>query len=336
MGMPRTVPRTFVLWVGLAMLFAGCSENPPGAALNVPGWVTPNAIPLRTALGAPHTTVESSGRADSSWMSPEAKGEDLLYATNVYTVTVYSYPSGKHVGTLRGFYRPEFECSDKKGNVFITEGGLVEYPHGGTKQIGSFTMGEYFANDCASDPTTGDLAIAWEYGHSKSYLAVYHNGSSTPTLYSKDNMQFFFCGYDSAGNLFADGFNPRVHGHTVLAELPKGGAALKMVTLPMVGGGPVQWDGKYVAVGVPVGTAGADTIYRLTISGSTAKLEGKARFEGAQTLIQWWIDGGRVIGPDDGPSKIWYWDYPKGGSPTKVITKAVFHPAGVTVSRASP
>ena len=53
--------------------------------------------------------------ARKSWMLPEAKSEDLLYVANVYTITVYSYPKGKLVGTLKDFYKPYGECVDKIG-----------------------------------------------------------------------------------------------------------------------------------------------------------------------------------------------------------------------------
>jgi len=90
--------------VAVAML-AGCggSQQPIGA---------PGAMPQTSALA----THADRGK---SWMLPEAKADDLLYISNVYTVTVYSYPKGKHVGTLKGFYEPFGECSDSAGNVFI-------------------------------------------------------------------------------------------------------------------------------------------------------------------------------------------------------------------------
>ena len=47
-----------------------------------------------------------------SWMLPEAKSETLLYVSNVYTITVYSYPKGKLVGTLSDFEKPYGECVD--------------------------------------------------------------------------------------------------------------------------------------------------------------------------------------------------------------------------------
>jgi hypothetical protein len=55
--------------------------------------------------------ARDSGRA-RSWMLPEAKNEALLYVSNVYTITVYSYPKGKLVGTLSDFEKPYGECVD--------------------------------------------------------------------------------------------------------------------------------------------------------------------------------------------------------------------------------
>jgi hypothetical protein len=93
-------------------------------------------------------------------MLPVAKSEDLLYISNVYTVTVYSYPRGRHVGTLKGFYGPERECSDAAGDVFIADGNnVLEYAHGGTKPIESFSLAGYASQSCAVDPATGNLPL---------------------------------------------------------------------------------------------------------------------------------------------------------------------------------
>ena len=267
------------------------------------------------------------GRGDA-WMAPEAKSEDLLYISNVYTVTVYSYPKGKHVGTLKGFYSPLGECSDEAGDVFIANGDtILEYAHGGKRSIQTLTLSGYSAQSCGVDPTTGNLAVTWEKG-SQGYVAVYPDATGNPTLYSNGGMLFNFCGYDSSGDLFADGIN----GSSQVVELPKGGSTLSGITLNQSIGWPgaVQWDGKYVAVG----DEAAEAIYRFAISGSTGTLEGTLDLGDAQSVIEWWIDGKTVVGADDLPSTIWYWRYPAGGSPKKSITKDIFHPAGATISRA--
>ncbi|MGA9275093.1 MAG: hypothetical protein WBV67_16560, partial [Candidatus Cybelea sp.] len=68
----------------------------------------------------------------TSWMLPEAVSEDLLYVTNYSTVMVFTYPAGKHVGTLKGFYSNVGECVDANGDVFVTNFkpvAVYEYAH---------------------------------------------------------------------------------------------------------------------------------------------------------------------------------------------------------------
>jgi hypothetical protein len=261
-------------------------------------------------------------------MLPEAKSEDLLYISNVYTVTVYTYPGGKHVGTLKHFYRPEFECTDKNGDVFIgQESTLYEYAHGGTKPIGTLSTGGYVLGGCAVDPTTGDLAAAADTD-SQGNIAVFKNASGSPSYYSDGKLLFYFCGYDDAGNLYADG--TRDPSGIQFAELPKGSSKFVALTMNQAfeGPGAVQWDGRYLAIGDDA----MNKIYRFSISGSSGTLQGTTTLGGAQSVQQWWIKGKKVIGSDDLPSTVWYWNYPTGGNPTKSITKAVFHPLGATIS----
>lgn len=265
-------------------------------------------------------------------MLPEAKTDDLLYVTNVYTVTVYTYPSGKHVGTIKLPARPELDCSDSVGDVFVGDGDIVyEYAHGGKKPIATFTDSGYLAAGCASDPTTGNLAVAWDEGFSNGYIDVYPGAKGSPVTYSYGNLLPDQCGYDNKGNLYADGIVEDVGIEFV--ELPKGASSLQALSLNQSFGGPgsVQWDGKYLAIG----DDSTNEIYRFMISGSSGTLEGSTSLGGLkEDVVQWWIQGKTVIGAEGEPSNIFYWDYPTGGNPTKDITKAVFAPAGVTVSLA--
>ncbi len=268
-------------------------------------------------------------------MAPEAKNEDLLYVTNHTTVTIYSYPRGRLVGTLRHFYVPRAECSDKAGDVFITDGDNVfEYAHGGKKQIGRLTFTEgYLAVDCASDPTTGDLAVTWDLGLSKGYVAIYKHATGTPTLYQKSGAIFAFCGYDGKGDLFVDGMNSDEAIVFKFVELPKGGKALKSITLNQTfgGSGGVEWDGTYVVVG----DDDTNNIYRFAISGSKGTLQGTTTLENALGVTEFWIQGSTVIAGYGDADVVAYWDYPAGGSPTKTITKAIDGPYGVTISKAA-
>jgi len=302
-----------------AALLAGCggSQPPIGA---------PGAIPQSRVIGA-HSDHSAS------WMAPGAAKDDLLYITNHDTVTVYSYPKGRHVGTLKGFYDPEAECVDKAGDVFISDNDTVtEYPHASTKPAQTLTFSGYFAGGCSSDPTTGNLAVAWIEGF-YGYVAVYKNTTGSPTLYQSPNMALAYCGYDTAGNLFVDGaayFSDELQ----LAELPKNGNRLETVTLnqAIYTPGPVQWDGKYLAVGDDA----TENIYQFVIAGSSGTREGTTALGDGQHISQWWIAGNKVVGSSGiSPYVTWYWTYPAGGAPIKTRSlKGVVAPFAATVSKA--
>jgi DNA-binding beta-propeller fold protein YncE len=163
--------------------------------LSIVGFV---AIAAFAGCGAPqvsttpfvqqNTRISRDGARARSWMLPEAKSEDLAYVANVYTITAYSYPKGKLVGTLNNFYVPYGECVDAKGDVYITDsrfGKIYEYAHGGTKPIKTLKDPSYQPYGCAVDPTTGDLAVA-NYSDSSGHqgnVYVYRNAKGFPKSY---------------------------------------------------------------------------------------------------------------------------------------------------------
>jgi|HubBroStandDraft_2_1064218.scaffolds.fasta_scaffold04397_4 hypothetical protein len=307
-------------------LLAGCggSQLPTGA---------PGAMPQTSAL-AMHAD------RGKSWMLPEAKSEDLLYVSNLQNVKVYSYPAGKHVGTLRGFYRSLGECVDNSaGDVFIAnQDTIVEYKHGGNKRIQTLTMSRYEAVDCSIDPTTGNLAVTWNASaSSENYVAIYKHATGSPTLYGLNGDLVFYCGYDNNGNLFADGQVGYGSQEALFFELPHGSTKLQNLTLnqSFEHVGAVQWDGKYVAIGDDV----AQKIYRFAISGSTGTLEGTTSIDGLSISYQWWIMGPRVLVPNTAfisyksVGEVLYYEYPKGGSALKTVSDGDdTAPNGVTVS----
>jgi hypothetical protein len=270
-------------------------------------------------------------------MLPEAKNEDLLYVAALYDLKVYSYPKGKHVGTIKGFYVPEQECTDKSGDVFATEGDVVyEFAHGGKKAIRTFRESGYDSNGCASDPTTGDLAITWSASDFSSFLAVYPNGTGTPATY-RNGSQLIFCGYDNAGNLYIDGY--LYHGGFSFEELPKGGSKLQNFSLNQTfyAFGPVKWVGKYLTVE----DGYYNIIYRFTVSGSSGTLEGTTSLAispcDVVEAIQ--IQGNRVLvsciteKSYQPYGQIYYYKYPQGGSEIKNIQVGLdTAPDGMVVS----
>jgi hypothetical protein len=121
------------------------------------------------------------------------------------------------------------------------------------------------------DPVTGNLAVAaYTTAYDFGYLQVIPPGSRTGHVvtaakasgtpgklaklgghrpYSYGLQYYFDCGYDSAGNLFADGLTSS--DEFGLVAVPAGSYQMetvflgKTITVP----GAVQWDGRFLAVG---------------------------------------------------------------------------------------
>ena len=92
-----------------------------------------------------------------SWMLPDAKGKNLLYAVSDDVVDVYTYPDGKLIGSLGWFNAVVGICVNKAGDVFIPVFGdyrIYEYPHGGTTQKAALKT-PVTVVACAVDPKTG-------------------------------------------------------------------------------------------------------------------------------------------------------------------------------------
>src|SRR5580692_5070842 len=307
------------------------------------------ALPLSLSKGQddmqpPIAAHRGSGK---SWMLPEAKSEDLLYADasglDVGDVYVFSYPKGKVVGTITqsdAQYQQGL-CSDAKGHVFVTTlsnsdygGNIYEYAHGGTKPVETLYEEGVWPWGCSVDAGSGDLAVASINLESlNSFVEVYRGAKGTPKLYSDSEIiNYMFCGYDKKGNLFVDGSGsgPQVY----LAELPRGRATLTNVTIAKAIDwyGQIQWDGAHITIEDQPDSA----LYRLRVSGSTAAVVGTT------TLKQWsdtapaqsWIQKGAIIQPNgSGATELGFWHYPSGGKPTASIPSptSLF---GVTVSSA--
>jgi len=305
------------------------------AQLHARGVLVPPAAFLRAA--------QSDRRL--SWMSPDAaKAASLLYVADEATgdVYVYSYPAGKLVGTLTGFNAPSGMCSNKAGDVFVLNGGgstIDVYAHGGTKPLRTLNVPGYPELNCSVDPTTGNLALGALAGSCGDCIAVYAKAQGIPTTYEPQGVnEIPGCGYDNKGNLFCaarTGDGDKFE----LLELPDHSSSLKSIsgTYANVSSGPLQWDGKYVAVG----SGATGTIYQIKVSGSTGTVEGSTQLAGTGWVWQFWIAGTegpkqatRIVAPtyagSSGP-ETGYWKYPAGGDATKTIPGSA-QPDGATLS----
>jgi hypothetical protein len=306
--------------------------------------------------GAPSTfapATQSGGAARAvhpdrarSWVAPEAKKDDLLYVSDsdTYDVYMYSYPRGKLVGTLTDQNNPGGLCVDKKGDVFVTQlyggGHIVEYAHGKTTAIESLSDPGYEPGGCSVDPASGDLAVSnivtteFDVGN----LLIFKGAKGTPSSYAAPAGtnasgavwgSVNTCGYDDKGNVFFAG-----HGYpdaNVFGELPNGASSTENITLKQSFGsgiGNVQWDGTYITFASIDGS-----IYRFKMKGTTGKVVGSTVLNGSDQVDQGWIQGKRVIAPQQFAADVFYYAYPAGGNSTKTVG-GLSAPFGTTVSLA--
>lgn len=310
------------------------------AALALAAGCSGAAVPSLSAVTQQQRSF-SRPPAPHGWMLPEAKHHDLLYVSDLGAelVDVYSYPEGNLEGTLSGFDAVHGGCVDPKGNIFIPSSERVyEFAHGGTQPIRTLIDAGFGPTGCSVNPTSGTLAVANIgpiSGSSSGNVAFYKHAKGAPHMYSEPAIFLYYdCAYDRGGNLYVVGGD--FHGFFKFAEIAAGGKSFMDITLDQsinVPGG-VQWDGKYVAVEDQGAGYHGSTVYRFSIAGSSGTKVGTTKLLGSSDVIQFWLDGKKIIGPNIGSSpNVMFWKYPKGGSALKTIT-GFTEPVGVTVSRA--
>jgi hypothetical protein len=300
----------------VALLLAGCGTHGVSSAL-----------PGSASLNQPNAGVRQR----------EANSEnDLLYVTddqdsNHPKVLIYSYPHGKLEKEIRGYYGENFngECADGRGNVYVIRASYVtsgntfidKYAHGGTTPIRRLFDHLNFDRTCAVDPTSGDLAVTGSDGVKVWYPHAHHgkHRRGLPLYFSN-----YACSYDDRGNLFVNGSKAGKPQLFRLVELPKGSRTFVNITLPRMqttklGPGGIRWDGQYLAF-----SNRANEIYRLTVSGTKARLAGTVDLKQASQVSSIWIHGKTIVGGG------YIWDYPAGGTPIGTI--AAGDSAGVAVS----
>jgi DNA-binding beta-propeller fold protein YncE len=277
--------------------------------------------------------------AAASGMGPQTASEDLLYVANRGSITIYSYPQGNLVATLALSYEPNGLCSDSSGNVFITSADMqeiFEYAHGGKHAIRTLKDPGYMPRGCASDPVTGNLAVAnYETSSAKhpGNIEVYPKATGNPNSFVGANLHYYlYCSYDTDGNLYVDGESSSTR--VVVAELPKDGNTLSRVDLSQSIGRSdgIQWDGTYVAVG----DESTHAIYEFAIKRSSGMLKRATFLGGTQRVGQFDIDGLTVIVPNSNStsdaSDVLFFPYPRGGEPIQTITNGVLLPSAAVIS----
>lgn len=262
-----------------------------------------------------------------------SSSHDLLYVSEYGggVLDVFSWPQAKYLYSISGLNSdpPEGLCVDKKGDVWVVEDG--EHPQGQEFSHDGVSLG--YLNDegeepygCAVDPKTGDFAMTSEEGiyDQPGSVEVWKKAAGTATDYTDPAIELMlWCAYDDKGDLFVDGLPASGESEFQLAELPKGGKSLiNIETKGIVFPGAIQWVGGMLTVGDPSYKT-ASAIHQLQITGTRAKNVGLTVLKKSYEVFEGWIQGGSVIGPDDGPSlsTVQLWKYPAGGKPTATLSK---------------
>lgn len=281
------------------------------------------------AGAAARTEMDGQG----SWIKPGAAKSDLLYVTSPYNAQLYifSYPRLELVGTI-GKYGQDaswYTCTDAKGNVFVPlslEQKVLEFRHGQVKPAATIKFPNAYPYSCATDPTTGDLAVD-EYVSNRNAVAIFTGETGTPTVYADPYVSNTPWGaYDNQGNLFYDGQNAGQG--FALSELPKGATAFMPLTIDgtIKFPGSVQWDGKYITVF----DTGPGAIDRLSVSGSTATVVGTTSMNDANGGFGLWIFEHRIILANQARNAVQIFPYPAGG--TFVKSKALYQASWPVIS----
>ncbi|MFY9883499.1 MAG: hypothetical protein WAL67_06385 [Candidatus Cybelea sp.] len=199
------------------------------------------------------------------------------------------------------------------------------------KLLRTISLNYTFTSSCAMN-TSGDLAVGILLGNSygpAGQVVIFKNATGTGKVYNTPLSKEYFDGYDSRGNLFADGFGPSYN--FMLVELPAGSS--KFVTIKTSNSpdfpGSVQWDGTYLSV------FDQDTseTYQYTVSGTTATLKNTVQLVGASDCAQTWIVKRLLYCGDAGNNDGEVFKYPAGGSAAATFTGNFDLPLGVTAAK---
>jgi hypothetical protein len=266
-------------------------------------------------------------------------------------VFIYTLPRLRLIEIATGFTQPQGECSDAKGDVWVTDGAaktIYELEHSG-KIVHQLSDTKGAPIGCAWDTKTGNLAVTNFLGTDSQggVVLVYHHASGVPNLYyNPQQFNYEFTGYDDTGNLFFDGLSRG--GKFMLSELPANSTRAK--TVKVYGGkvstpGMVEWDASandLVVGDQNCGQAAASCVYRMTITKNGATISGQTKLDNAVggevcDMIQGVLWKKSIVGSDfdfcgSGSSATYVWPYPQGGKPQSTNAHNVLQPFGAAIS----
>jgi hypothetical protein len=205
----------WILAIGLLLAGCGGSQPPIGA---------PGAMPQTSVAGFPlhggavqaFTSAARSSEREQTWMFTEASAKPLIYISTSQSPLVYVYTFKLHLVGELNVGSPQGECTDKVGNVWITDtfsSQLVEFAHGGSKAIRTISDSGQQPVGCSVNQSTGDLAVANICSAAtcgNGDVAIFAKPRGRPRAFFDPSIDHYFaCAYDDHGNLLVDGRNDK-------------------------------------------------------------------------------------------------------------------------------
>jgi hypothetical protein len=272
------------------------------------------AAALLTACGGSQSPLTPSAGMNAVVAPERQQHERLAYVgLSGGEIDEFRFPKGERLDHPIADSASGMCSRTDRGDFWVTDSSLSnveEFRAGGTKVLKTLTVTSAFAplGGCAIDKSSGDLAVSLLIGG----IVIFKSASGSGTPVDDGLIENFFIGYDGSGDLFADGFTSS--GAVGFVEMPAGSSTFHAVSLPntVEFPGDVQWDGTYITVE----DQEANAIYRYSVSGSAATLEGTVNFSDASDCAGGDIFKGKYyLCPDAGDNNVKVYAYPAGGTP---------------------
>ena len=293
-----------------------------GGSAGAPSTASFNATHVGKTLwvnGRPVTAARLNPSPTYATIVPDRSAKHFFeYVISFYQTyaSIFNYPkSNKMIGQLDGAGGQG--CTNvlygygKKiiWNAGRTNNVITEYKVPGNKVLKTLPLDYSVTSSCAMN-TSGDLAVGILAGSGRGDIVVFKGASGSGTVMTTSLTEEYFDGYDNQGNLFFDGSNaqPGANGQFEYAELPNGSGTAQSITL--TGGsvsfpGNIQWDGREMTVG--------DQSNAVIYQTSGSKIIGSTPLTGSSDVVQFFIKGRTVVGPDAGNDTVEFFRYPAGG-----------------------